>query len=68
MNHCYIPEGYAPMLNPYETQLAISTTTRLFADSLCAQLNLRRVSAPPVPGGQHRPERRPERRGAARLL
>ncbi len=46
MNHCYIPEGYAPMLNPYETQLAISTTKRLFADSLCAQLNLRRVSAP----------------------
>jgi aspartate--ammonia ligase len=46
MNHVYIPEGYAPMLNPYETQLAISTTKRLFADSLSAQLNLRRVSAP----------------------
>lgn len=46
MNHCYIPAGYEPTLNPYETQLAISTTKRLFADSLSAQLNLRRVSAP----------------------
>lgn len=46
MNHTYTPDGYKPILNLYETQLAISMVKRLFADNLCAQLNLRRVSAP----------------------
>ena len=46
MNQVFVPEGYRPLLNPYETQLAIGMTKRLFADVLAGQLNLRRVSAP----------------------
>ena len=41
-----IPEGYAPMLNLYDTQRAIGLLKRLFEDRLGASLNLRRVSAP----------------------
>ena len=33
-------------MNLYDTQRAIGTIKRLFADTLCATLNLRRVSAP----------------------
>ena len=46
MNHVYVPENYSPILNTYETQLAISTIKRLFQDNLSTLLNLRRVSAP----------------------
>ena len=46
MNTVYIPEGYHPCLNSYDTQLAIGMTKRLFADVLAGELNLRRVSAP----------------------
>lgn len=46
MSHVYIPEGYHPILNTYDTQRAIGTVKRLFADTLAATLNLRRVSAP----------------------
>ena len=46
MNTVYIPEGYRPCLNSYDTQLAIGMTKRLFADVLAGELNLRRVSAP----------------------
>lgn len=46
MNHVTVPEGYRPVLTTYETQQAISMTKRIFADALCGQLNLRRVSAP----------------------
>ena len=46
MNQVFVPEGYRPILNTYETQLAIGMTKRLFADVLAGQLNLRRVSAP----------------------
>ncbi len=46
MSKCFIPEGYRPALNLYDTQRAIGTTKRLFADTLCATLNLYRVSAP----------------------
>ncbi len=46
MSKCYIPEGYKPVLNLYDTQRAIGTIKRLFADTLCATLNLYRVSAP----------------------
>jgi aspartate--ammonia ligase len=46
MNQVFVPEGYRPVLNTYETQLAIGMTKRLFADMLAGQLNLRRVSAP----------------------
>lgn len=41
-----IPQGYAPTLNLYDTQKAISLLKRVFEDSLCGSLNLRRVSAP----------------------
>ena len=46
MNQVFLPEGYRPILNSYETQLAIGMTKRIFADVLSGQLNLRRVSAP----------------------
>ncbi len=46
MSHCYIPKDYQPVLNLYDTQRAIGTIKRLFADTLCATLNLYRVSAP----------------------
>ncbi len=46
MSKLYLPEGYKPALNLYDTQRAIGTVKRLFADTLCATLNLHRVSAP----------------------
>ena len=46
MSRIYIPEDYSPILNLYDTQRAIGTVKRLFADTLSATLNLRRVSAP----------------------
>ena len=41
-----IPQGYAPLLNLYDTQKAIGLLKRLFEDDLGGALNLRRVSAP----------------------
>ena len=41
-----IPEGYAPSLNLYDTQKAIGLLKRVFEDTLCGSLHLRRVSAP----------------------
>ena len=46
MSKIILPAGYTPALNLYDTQRAIGTVKRLFADTLCATLNLRRVSAP----------------------
>ena len=46
MSASYIPEGYAPRLNLYDTQKAIGLLKRLFEDTLGGALNLRRVSAP----------------------
>lgn len=46
MSKLYLPEGYVPTLNLYDTQRAIGTIKRLFADTLCATLDLHRVSAP----------------------
>ena len=46
MDQSYIPQGYAPRLNLYDTQKAISLLKRLFEDNLGGALNLRRVSAP----------------------
>ena len=46
MANTYIPQGYAPKLNLYDTQKAIGLLKRLFADTLAGALNLRRVSAP----------------------
>ncbi len=46
MGISYIPPSYVPILNLYDTQKAISLLKRLFEDSLCGGLHLRRVSAP----------------------
>ena len=46
MDQSYIPQGYAPRLNLYDTQKAIGLLKRLFEDTLGGALNLRRVSAP----------------------
>ena len=46
MNSCVIPQGYHPALTLYETQRAIAMTKRVFEDTLCGALHLRRVSAP----------------------
>ena len=46
MSKIILPAGYKPALSLYDTQRAIGTVKRLFADTLCATLNLRRVSAP----------------------
>ena len=42
----YIPEGYTPSLDLYQTQKAIGMLKRLFEDSLSGALRLHRVSAP----------------------
>ena len=42
----YIPEHYAPLLNLYDTQKAIGLLKRVFEDTLCGSLHLRRVAAP----------------------
>ena len=46
MDKTYIPQGYAPCLNLYDTQKAIGLLKRLFEDTLGGALHLRRVSAP----------------------
>ncbi len=46
MNSLYIPEGYAPKLDVYDTQKAISFIKRTFQDRLAMSLHLKRVSAP----------------------
>lgn len=46
MDKTYIPKGYAPCLNLYDTQRAISLLNRLFEDNLGGALRLHRVSAP----------------------
>ncbi len=46
MSRTFIPEGYKPILNLYDTQRAIGDIKQIFADTLCSTLNLHRVSAP----------------------
>ena len=46
MNSLYIPEGYIPKLDVYDTQKAISFIKRTFQDRLAQALHLKRVSAP----------------------
>ena len=45
MERSYIPENYTPRLNLYDTQKAIGLLKRLFEDTLCGELNLRRALA-----------------------
>ena len=51
MSKIIIPENYTPALNLYDTQRAIGTVKRLFADTLCATCTacLRRCSWRPPP-------------------
>ena len=46
MNKLYIPEGYRPKLDVYDTQKAISFIKRTFQEKLTDSLRLKRVSAP----------------------
>ena len=46
MNSLYIPKGYVPKLDVYDTQKAISFIKKTFQDRLAASLRLKRVSAP----------------------
>ena len=48
MSKIFVPKGYSPKLNLYETQTAIGFTNRTFEGYLSEALNLKRVSAPPV--------------------
>ena len=46
MNKCYIPAGYTPVLDAYDTQRAISYIKVHFQTEFQNALNLKRVSAP----------------------
>lgn len=46
MNSVYIPEGYHPILNKYDTQRAIDYVRTTFQFELADVLNLKRVTAP----------------------
>lgn len=46
MDHFYVPSGYQPELNLYDTQVAIKTVKDFFQQTLSEQLYLLRVSAP----------------------
>ena len=48
MNQCKIPEGYHSILSLYSEIARIALTKRIFEDTLCGALHLRRVSAPLV--------------------
>ena len=46
MNSLYVPEGYSPKLDVYDTQKAISFIKKTFQDRFANTLHLKRVSAP----------------------
>ena len=46
MNKVFIPEGYRPALDAYDTQRAIAYIKQTFQDEFSGALNLKRVSAP----------------------
>ena len=46
MSKIFVPKGYSPKLNLYETQTTIGFTNRTFEGYLSEALNLKRVSAP----------------------
>ncbi len=46
MSKTYIPEGYRPVLDAYDTQRAIAYIKQTFQDEFASALNLKRVSAP----------------------
>ena len=46
MNKSFIPAGYKPILDAYDTQRAIAYIKQTFQDEFAGALNLKRVSAP----------------------
>ena len=46
MNTVYIPKGYRPVLDAYDTQRAIAYIKKTFQEEFSSALNLKRVSAP----------------------
>ena len=46
MSKTFIPEGYKPTLDAYDTQRAIAYIKQTFQDEFSSALNLKRVSAP----------------------
>jgi len=46
MSKIYVPEGYRPILDAYDTQRAIAYIKHTFQEEFSAALNLKRVSAP----------------------
>ncbi len=46
MNKIYIPQGYKPVLDAYDTQRAIAYIKETFQEEFSSALNLKRVSAP----------------------
>ena len=46
MNKIYIPRGYRPILDAYDTQRAIAYIKQTFQEEFAGALNLKRVSAP----------------------
>ena len=46
MNQIYIPQGYKPILDEYDTQRAIAYIKATFQEEFSGALNLKRVSAP----------------------
>ena len=46
MSKTYIPDGYRPVLDAYDTQRAIAYIKQTFQDEFAGALNLKRVSAP----------------------
>jgi len=46
MNKLFVPEGYKPKLDRYDTQRAIAYIKQTFQEEFASELNLKRVSAP----------------------
>ena len=46
MKKTFIPEGYSPVLDEYDTQRAIAYIKQTFQEEFASALNLKRVSAP----------------------
>ena len=46
LNRIYIPDGYRPLLDAYDTQRAIAYIKQTFQEEFSSSLNLKRVSAP----------------------
>lgn len=61
MNKIQIPQGYAPVLDEYDTQRAIAYIKQTFQNEFAAALNLKREVGSFVCHRGQRPERQPKR-------